>query len=190
MKYLIGILLATSLFSNDIKKENDLLLSNMNELTLCSASYFIRTATDDKGANKFFQNAQILINGIVGEYWKEFKGSNLTNGQIRKFVDISLNSLEKTYREEKKVPDYYMNKFAKCDGILLYYIKNGESIDKNIKNPKFNKRKYLLNDLSIFNQKEVPINKDLVSKSFDIWVNTHNAMTPTKISNQLKKDTK
>lgn len=179
---LMGVLYA------DTKKENDLLMSNINELSLCSASYYIRTATTDPEAVNFFKSSKMMIDALIGAYFRELKGFNPTNGQITKFSDISLNALEKSYREEKKVLPFYINKFAKCDGALMYYIQNSDTIDKNLQDPTFSKREYLLNELSIFNHKAIPINEELISQNFDLWVNKNNAMTPTKFKESLRKD--
>lgn len=85
MRTLKKILIATILISNlyaDTKQEDSILMDNINELAICSASYYIRTGIADQESAKNLKAAQMVSDFLIGLYFKELKGFNPTVGQI------------------------------------------------------------------------------------------------------------
>lgn len=187
MKYIVSMILFVSLTFADQKSEDETLLINLNELSFCSAIYYIRTATNDVEASKFFSGATVIMRQIAAYHYKEINKKNARNKDIDKFVDIYLGMLEDEHKKNKKMSNTIYKKVSKCDGALMYYINNIDLIDKNLLNPKTNLRNYLLTDLNFRSKKPLPINDFEIETNFNHWA-TNNYMTATKFKNKLHED--
>lgn len=148
MKLIISIILFISIVFADQKSDDEKLLINLNELSFCSAIYYIRTSTQDLEASKFFTGATVIMRQIAAYHYKEINKKNARNKDIDKFVNIYLGMLEDEHKKNKKMSNTIYKKISKCDGALMYYINNIDQIDKNLLDPQTNIRNYLLTNLN------------------------------------------
>ncbi len=182
--------------SNNANTTNklDFLKKNMNGLSYCSATYFVRSATPDviKDQSKVYSSYGQMTSFIAGVYYKKVFNRVATNGDTGKLREKYFESLEKEYRKNKTLLPQTLEKIAQCDSLLLYMYNNPQlsTALKNAKRGTLEDESLLLDALAVTTKKPVETNKEYILESFKIWIEDHNAMTPAKMKKQLMESLK